>query len=173
MNGTHNSERFDCSMCGTQFKHKKTLESHFKTVHGKVNFKHINCPHCEYKSSRNEHMQMHIDAVHLGLRPFKCDVCDKDFTQKTHLRTHQKNVHENVQDTRFKCDECSKFYQSNQQLREHTERVHLKMKLQNRKCPFFLLWADWQTAYYEWSNICATIITKLVQNSKCSSSWRL
>ena len=129
MNGTHNSERFDCSMCGTQFKHKKTLESHFKTVHGKVNFKHINCPHCEYKSSRNEHMQMHIDAVHLGLRPFKCDVCDKDFTQKTHLRTHQKNVHENVQDTRFKCDECSKFYQSNQQLREHTERVHLKMKL--------------------------------------------
>ena len=38
-------------------------------------------------------MQTHFAAVHEGKKPFKCDLCEKTYTQKSHLNTHIRAVH--------------------------------------------------------------------------------
>ena len=39
-------------------------------------------------------MNKHIESVHEGMNPFKCNYCDKSFPQKHHLNGHIKSVHE-------------------------------------------------------------------------------
>ena len=38
-------------------------------------------------------MIQHINIVHKGLKEFKCELCNKDFTRSQNLHTHIKNVH--------------------------------------------------------------------------------
>ena len=41
------------------------------------------CDMCDYATSHSElHVKYHKDSVHLGLRPYKCDMCEKcDYLQ--------------------------------------------------------------------------------------------
>ena len=41
----------------------------------------------------------HIDRVHLKVRPYKCQFCDKKYASKSQLCTHLKLKHLNVQVT--------------------------------------------------------------------------
>ena len=127
--------KFKCTFCDMFYVRKTSLIFHVKKVHEGLDMKTVNCPHCEYKTARDGHLQQHINAVHLGLRPFKCDICGKDFTQKPHLKTHSKDVHSNVKDVRFYCDLCSKYFKTNQQLSLHNLRIHSNAKqLQCEEC---------------------------------------
>ena len=124
----HENKGFDCTMCNVSYRKKATLRLHVRKVHDKEDVNDIQCPHCQYKTCRNTHMKLHIDAVHLGLKPYKCDICGESFTQPTHVRTHKKNVHNDIQDPRFQCDKCLKFCQDKRSLNEHKIRIHSEMK---------------------------------------------
>ena len=60
----HRGIRFDCDLCGKEFKRKGSLDRHIQGVH-----------------------QEGLTSM------FKCSVCLKEFKQKSHLKTHLRNVH--------------------------------------------------------------------------------
>ena len=127
----HENKGFDCTLCNVSYRRKRSLQLHIRKLHGdgdKEDVKDIQCPQCHYKTHRNDHMKLHIDAVHLGLKPYKCDICGESFTQPTHVRTHKKHVHNDNEDPRFQCDECLKFFRGNRDLNEHKIRMHSDIK---------------------------------------------
>ena len=59
---------------------------------GYVHKKHI-CDHCAHAFSNLWKLKEHVDAVHLKLRPFKCDMCDWSTGYQNNLQVHEKKVH--------------------------------------------------------------------------------
>ena len=49
---------------------------------------------------------MHITNVHEKMKLFKCEKCDKSFSQSSNLKTHSEAVH--FDGTMIKCDHCEK-----------------------------------------------------------------
>lgn len=51
------------------------------------------CPHCEHVCASYSNMQVHFNVKHLGIRQFKCKLCDYSAGQKVHLQSHVERVH--------------------------------------------------------------------------------
>ena len=60
-------------------------------------------------------------------KPFKCDVCNKDFSQKSGLYLHNKRLHQTV-GRPFKCDTCDKSYITSIELKSHIKHTHESTK---------------------------------------------
>ena len=68
---------------------------------------------------------MHISGVHEKKKPWKCDFCNKDFSQKCSRDWHIARFHEKDKDNKqYKCDKCDKSYLFPSELKQHTENVH-------------------------------------------------
>ncbi|KAM3874313.1 zinc finger and BTB domain-containing protein 43 [Diretmus argenteus] len=65
-----------------------------------------------HKSQRDRHMSMH-----LGLRPFRCNVCGKSFKMKHHLVGHMK-IHTGFKP--YECSLCSKKFMWRDSFNRHT-----------------------------------------------------
>ena len=68
----------------------------------------------------------HVEAMHIHLWPFRCDVCSKRFQLKDQLSNHRKIVHEKLRP--HKCEICQKGFICKRDLTSHTESVHLKLR---------------------------------------------
>ncbi len=108
--------RFSCSLCSRVWPSRSALEKHLLVHSGD---KPHACPVCEKRFSQVSHVNYHVRTVHekaekprnhvcgecgkafaarfalskhekthTNERPFKCDICDKGFIQKTHLQAH-------------------------------------------------------------------------------------
>ena len=52
------------------------------------------CSECDkYLAGGPSNLQLHLDTVHLHLRPWECDRCDDKFSQKSNLERHITTVH--------------------------------------------------------------------------------
>ena len=60
----------------------------------------------------------HIEAIHEGNKPFKCDICDAEFGHKHHLNTHVVTVHEGKK--QWKCDICNTAFGRKHHLNTHS-----------------------------------------------------
>ena len=78
------------------------------------------CDQCEYSTDRPAKLKIHVDTVHLGLKPHKCTECDEAFGVKSHLTSHIKSVHENA----FVCPTCNKAFGQKVNLERHISSVH-------------------------------------------------
>ena len=80
---------------------------------------------------------LHIKNIHEGHKDFKCDSCEKSFTQPGDLRKHIKNIHEGhkykpeyyreinvTAERRFHCNLCEKMYTKFHNLKFHISKVH-------------------------------------------------
>ena len=51
--------------------------------------------HCDYKATQRSQLEIHIQSVHDGKR-YQCEVCNKEYTDRTTLRRHKKSAHEDL-----------------------------------------------------------------------------
>ncbi|XP_025160475.1 zinc finger protein 317-like [Harpegnathos saltator] len=77
-------EVFECQNCGEQCKGFMEMSRH-KRLHRNNMEK---CKICD-KTFAKMTLRTHI-LSHAGLRPYKCDICDADFTQRSSLMRHRK-----------------------------------------------------------------------------------
>lgn len=55
------------------------------------------CGYCGRAFRRSDHLSRHIQAMHLGLKPFKCPECDQTFSRWDNLSLHRRSMHRQPQ----------------------------------------------------------------------------
>ena len=48
------------------------------------------------KFTNKQNLKKHVEAVHEGIKPFKCSVCDVKFANKQNLKKHIETIHEGI-----------------------------------------------------------------------------
>ncbi|XP_045489140.1 zinc finger protein 260 isoform X1 [Pieris rapae] len=152
------AELITCEQCGAQLRGLRLYAQHFRRVHpdkNRTKYPAMKTPSmCEQCGRIFQSMALLKDHmwVHTGEKRFKCDRCDKSFTQKTNLVFHMR-VHSATRPTYecplcgkhfafynnrrrhmfihtglkpFKCETCGKAFTTSGELRAHVEHVHLK-----------------------------------------------
>ncbi|CAH1783632.1 unnamed protein product [Owenia fusiformis] len=89
------------------------------------------CQHCQKMFSQRGNLEKHIRAVHLGARPFECDICGKAFGYK-HAMIKHKVCHTNEKP--FSCEECGRSFRRLDTLVQHRQ-THLDDKDKKYTCP--------------------------------------
>jgi len=90
----------------------------------------VNLYSCSYEGcnktfSRPSRLDTHM-LSHTGQRPFKCDLCDKDFTRNAHLKRHKQINHEGLKpcNQELKCDQCGSKFANKYSLKKHVKKTH-------------------------------------------------
>lgn len=110
-------ELSECSIC---LKAVQDVERHMKRTHFS---KHI-CDICGSKFATNGNLIKHM-RIHSGDRPYICEMCGKNFRQKSILEIHIKSIH--TGEKRHVCDTCEKKFTTPAELRKH-KMVHIPNK---------------------------------------------
>lgn len=146
-----------CPYCLKTLKslsHYRThLKNHTTLLKSKRHSKFYDCVHCDYHSVNKCTLEAHINKIHLGIRPFTCDRCQKGFYKKDnlvqHLATHneikdktcyicgntfgiEKTLQEHLKlhsgQKPFKCDICNIGFITSGRRHEHMKRKHREKK---------------------------------------------
>ncbi|XP_015834121.1 gastrula zinc finger protein XlCGF26.1 isoform X7 [Tribolium castaneum] len=154
-------EFFECTICQQRFTKAYSYGTHM-VIHSKD--KLFRCPQCTYKTAKRKSLLIHINYVHLrkfyyvcttcgkgfndvvlykehnnehlGLRPFICIVCNKDFAYSRYLLTHQVRCHRVGIEGRLlpnQCSVCSKVFSKVETLQKHFQDKHVEVKLPHEK----------------------------------------
>lgn len=119
-----NHSFFPCSKCNKKFSTKGNLNNHIRTIH--ENIRPYKCPYenCKKSYATSGRLETH-KRTHIGMKPYKCDICGKLFNEKGNLKTHLL-FHSSFRP--FKCEYCSKSYKTKGHLKEHIQIQHLNIK---------------------------------------------
>ena len=86
-----------CTKCAKCFKDMSSLTSHIRRAHiGKEDTEKPEgqvCSECGKRLSTPKLLSKHMKTVHRGLKPIKCELCDKNFRENYGLKRHVKEVH--------------------------------------------------------------------------------
>lgn len=139
------NEAIICDICGKIFNKSSTLKVHlschkekqcpycFKILKSHSHFnvhlrnhkqqlkrkrivKYHLCVHCDYRSLNKNSLEAHMNKVHLNIRPFVCDICQKGFYKKSNLTQHYV-THTKVKDKT--CEICGDTFVNEKTLIEH------------------------------------------------------
>ena len=69
-----------------------------------------------------------LTAVYEDKKPFKCSICDKNFSEKGSMTKHMESVHEGKKP--FKCSICDNNFSKKSNLTKHISSVHEEKKIQ-------------------------------------------
>lgn len=156
----HN-ENFECKICHEKFQKAYSYAVHIVTHTDDKTFR---CPNCSYSTTKRTGLLIHINYVHLrkfyyvcntcgkgfndivlfkehdnehlGLRPFVCIVCNKDFAYSRYLHTHQVRNHRVMIDGELlpnQCTFCHKIFSKLVTLEKHMTDRHFKNKPHEKK----------------------------------------
>eukprot|EP00179_Madagascaria_erythrocladioides_P003887 CAMPEP_0198311812 /NCGR_PEP_ID=MMETSP1450-20131203/3425_1 /TAXON_ID=753684 ORGANISM="Madagascaria erythrocladiodes, Strain CCMP3234" /NCGR_SAMPLE_ID=MMETSP1450 /ASSEMBLY_ACC=CAM_ASM_001115 /LENGTH=214 /DNA_ID=CAMNT_0044014725 /DNA_START=264 /DNA_END=904 /DNA_ORIENTATION=- len=80
------------------------------------------CTHCPQKFKQRNHINLHITAVHMKLKPFDCKRCDRRFSTSSNLRRHLRMVHDKVKP--WECPMCDFKFSEPADMKKHFRRKH-------------------------------------------------
>ncbi|KAG5896124.1 hypothetical protein JTB14_006911 [Gonioctena quinquepunctata] len=154
-------EKFECNICNKKFKKAYDFGTHNYTHDPDKMFR---CPLCSYNTTKRTGFLVHINYTHLkkfgyvcetcgkgfndivlykehnnehlGVKPFSCIVCSKNFTYSRYLLTHQVRSHRVGIDGQLlpnQCSVCSKVFSKMVTLEKHLEERHVKQQLPHVK----------------------------------------
>lgn len=114
-----------CDYCKQTFRLHSLLKRHL-LVHieeEKLSRKH-KCGKCESSFKRPEHLRLHVNSVHLKIKPHKCEHvgCDRSFAQIGDRNVHMK-IH--FDEKPHVCGICQKSFRLAKGLRAH-EKTHYR-----------------------------------------------
>ncbi|CAH0546320.1 unnamed protein product [Brassicogethes aeneus] len=157
---TH-EEIYNCKVCEEKFKTAYSYATHVIIHSDDKTFK---CPSCTYTTLKRTGLLIHINYVHLkkflyvcikcgkgfndavlfkehdnehlGLRPFICIVCNKDFAYSRYLHTHQVRNHKVTIEGELlpnQCSICLKVFSKAVTLEKHYVQRHLNTTPHEKK----------------------------------------
>ena len=91
------TDMINCMICGKEFKERKYLVNHVKSVH--YNMKTSKCDVCDKVFSSRGALKTHIESVHIGVKDHKCPICDMAFYGRPSVEMHLRTVHLNSSST--------------------------------------------------------------------------
>nr|CAI5869090.1 unnamed protein product [Callosobruchus analis] len=116
----NNATAYKCQMCDEIFLKFPEYKIHKKNHY----IEKRRCKICNIVCQSIGKLADHLNK-HLGLRPFKCDECDKSFVSKHHVKLH-KRCHST--EKIFKCTKCEKAFKNRMSLRSHLIVHYEKIK---------------------------------------------
>ena len=114
-----NSIKYKCTVCPREYVNLSHWKEHMK-LHDGSNF--VKCDQCSKSYSSRKALNLHKKTKHVEERKFVCQVCDKAFITKHHLKNHL-ICHDVKRD--YKCRFCEATFKKNDVLKMH-ENVHTK-----------------------------------------------
>ena len=114
--------RMKCKLCETFWASHFALEFHIVVGHEMI--MHC-CDTCEYVTNQKQKMVEHKKSTHDGVKQFKCQICDKRFFRREHLKVHKATKHD-IGQKNFKCEACRWQGISQHELNRHFGRKHIR-----------------------------------------------
>ena len=87
--------------------------------------KPFKCKICDRQFSHNKSLQNH-KRIHTGEKPYTCNICDQQFSRSCSLQVH-KRIH--TGEKPYNCELCSKSYKQYEALKIHQRAEHNKPKI--------------------------------------------
>lgn len=114
-------EDLTCTECGKVTKNSIALYQHRRNYHsGKI----YSCPHCNYKTTVQCSLGVHIKAKHWAVdrkRDFKCTICNKSFLLKITLVEHMAS---HSDEKKYTCDYCPAAFKTPSNFYVHRKNKH-------------------------------------------------
>lgn len=128
-----------CPSCQRIFKSWKSLRLHVMTAH-KPQLTGFVCKFCGKRFTQQHHYRGHMKS-HNGIKEFRCQHCNQEFTYRSGLTVHMRKCGGLVGD--YKCSICQKDFLKQCHLREHISGMHSDTpRYTCKSCGEKFLWRD-------------------------------
>ncbi|KAF7286025.1 hypothetical protein GWI33_008328 [Rhynchophorus ferrugineus] len=116
-------DRHDCKICSKHYGSATGLKWHILHHHNETKEDlYVPCETCCKKIHRDR-MKSH-QMLHKGIKPYRCELCDRQYTDRKRLREHIHLTHKKEGEQGFTCRECQTSFDDWNLLKDH-ELEHL------------------------------------------------
>ncbi|XP_057661577.1 zinc finger protein OZF-like isoform X25 [Diorhabda carinulata] len=112
-------KNIECQLCGTKFIDQKYLAVHMYKLHSTDHNHRFVCESCGKKLCSKVSLQEHMIAVHQGLKPHKCEICNQSFANRTTLKLHERR---HTGERPYRCTYCLRAF-----TQSHSLKMHLRL----------------------------------------------
>ena len=81
-----------CGRCGKNFTSRAQLNRHLGEVHEDEGARKLQCKVCDKYLGSKENMVIHRN-MHMDIKPFKCNFCERSYRSPGNMKTHRKEAH--------------------------------------------------------------------------------
>lgn len=111
---------FQCDICPKRFLREEQLTAHL-VGHTSVQHQTFPCQRCDKTFNRKHNLHLHVERVHLQMKPVECTICSKSFFSNSELLIHMQR---HMGAKPFMCNVCGEAFSSNNTRLHHKRLVH-------------------------------------------------